>query len=122
MRVKRHSLPTTLAPEDADRIVTLFRALSDPTRLRLVLRLMHEPCNVTNLVQALDLPQSTVSRHLSVLRGARLVVSERRGASSVYRMADAHLRSLLLEAFAHAEHERLGIPDHAAVVRPESMR
>lgn len=120
--MERHSLPTTLASEDAERIVNLFRALSDPTRLRLVLRLSHEPCNVTNLVQALDLPQSTVSRHLSVLRGARLVVSERRGASAVYRMADSHLRHLLLEAFAHAEHERLGIADHAAVHRPKSTR
>ncbi|MFO7545852.1 MAG: metalloregulator ArsR/SmtB family transcription factor [Trueperaceae bacterium] len=120
--MERHVLPQTLASEDAERIVTLFRALSDPTRLRLVLRLSHEPCNVTNLVRALDLPQSTVSRHLSVLRGARLVVSERRGASSMYRMADSHLRSLLLEAFAHAEHERLGIADHAAAHRPKSTR
>ena len=120
--MKRHSLPATLAPEDAGRIVTLFRALSDPTRLRLVLRLSHEPCNVTNLVQALDLPQSTVSRHLSVLRGARLVVSERHGTSSVYRMADTHLRHLLLEAFAHAEHERLGLPDHTAAERTASTR
>lgn len=112
--MEHHSLPDSLSPEDAKPIVDLFKALADTTRLRLVLRLSQEPSNVAGLVKALELPQSTVSRHLGMLRGARVVVSERRGASSVYRMTDAHLQSLLIEAFAHAEHERLGLADHLA--------
>ena len=57
-------------------------------------------------MSALGLPQSTVSRHLAVLRSAELVRSERRGTSMVYCLAGPHLRDLLLEAFSHAEHER----------------
>lgn len=91
---------------EVDRLVEVFRALADPTRLRLVLVLSHGESNVTGLVAALDLPQSTVSRHLAVLRAAELVRGERRGTSVVYRLAGDHLRDLLLEAYSHAEHER----------------
>lgn len=88
------------------RITEVFRALADATRLRLVLHLSHGESNVSGLVAALDVPQSTVSRHLAVLRSSELVRSERRGTSMVYRLAGPHLRDLLLEAFSHAEHER----------------
>ncbi len=104
--MKGHHLPSSPAAHDVERLVEVFRALADPTRLRLVLRLSHDESNVAGLVAALDLPQSTVSRHLAVLRAAQLVRSERRGTSVVYRLAGAHLRDLLLEAYSHAEHER----------------
>lgn len=104
--MKGHRLPSSPALHEVDRLAEVFRALADPTRLRLVLRLSHGESNVAGLVAALDLPQSTVSRHLAVLRAAELVRGERRGTSMVYCLAGAHLRYLLLEAYSHAEHER----------------
>lgn len=109
--MKGHRLPTSPPPREVDRISEVFRALSEPTRLRLVLRLSHGESNVAGLVSALDLPQSTVSRHLAILRSADLVRCERRGTSMVYRLAGPHLRDLLLEAFSHAEHERADLAD-----------
>ena len=67
-------------------IAHIFKALSDETRLR-ILALLHsgELC-VCDLMAALDLPQSTVSRHLAYLRNAGLVDDERRGVWMFYRL------------------------------------
>lgn len=110
--MKHHPLPATPAPEDAARVTEVFKALSEPVRLQLVLLLSRGESNVAGLVGALELPQSTVSRHLSVLRAAKLVRFERQGTSVAYRLADTHLNALLIEAFSHAQHERLGLADH----------
>jgi len=67
----------------------VFKALGDPVRLRLfhLLALKDELC-VCHLTEALSLPQSTVSRHLGVLRNAGLVETRRDGKWMHYRLAD----------------------------------
>lgn len=65
----------------------LFKALSDEIRLRIVALLAHGELCVCDLTEVLELPQSTVSRHLSVLRRAGLVVDRRQGVWSYYRLA-----------------------------------
>jgi len=110
--VKRHTVTLAPSQEDLVRVSEVFKALYEPIRLRLVLLLTDGERNVAELVKVLGLPQSTVSRHLAVLRATKLVRSERRGTSMVYRLSDAHLTALLVEAFSHAEHERLHLADH----------
>jgi len=72
-----------------------FKALGDPVRLRLfhLLSMRDELC-VCHLTEALRLPQSTVSRHLSVLRNAGLVETRRDGKWMHYRLADGLARTL----------------------------
>ncbi len=65
-----------------------FKVLSDPTRLRLLSLLSLGECCVCDLMQVLDLPQSTVSRHLATLRDAGWVHGKRQGQWMVYRLAD----------------------------------
>jgi len=67
----------------------IFKALGDPVRLRLfqLLAGRDELC-VCHLTEALDLPQSTVSRHLGVLRHAGLVQTRRGGKWMHYRLTD----------------------------------
>lgn len=65
-----------------------FRALADPTRLRLLALLREDESCVGDLVQVLDLPQGTVSRHLGTLREAGLVEARRAGAWAFYRRAE----------------------------------
>lgn len=65
-----------------------FRALADPTRLRLLALLREDESCVGDLVQVLDLPQGTVSRHLGKLRKAGLVEVRRSGAWAFYRRAE----------------------------------
>lgn len=64
-----------------------FKALGDPIRLRLFALLgQHPELCVCHLVDALHIPQSTVSRHLSVLRHASLVDTRRDGKWMYYRL------------------------------------
>jgi DNA-binding transcriptional ArsR family regulator len=111
MRV--HTVSTTPHPVDTEHVSELFKALSDPTRVRIIHSLSQGQHTVNGLVEALALPQSTVSRHLATLRHAHVVIADRQGTSMHYRLADVHVGDLVKEAFSHAEHERLGLPDHA---------
>jgi len=63
-------------------------ALADPTRILILYHLAEGPRIVTELVDALNIPQSTVSRHLAVLRERDLVNTVRDGASIRYALED----------------------------------
>lgn len=112
--MKRHTISTTPHPADLASVAKTFKALADPTRARLILLLSEEERTVTALVEALQAPQSTVSRHLAVLRNAELVVTQRAGVRVYYRLASSHVGDLVYEAFAHAEHERLEFDEKGA--------
>jgi ArsR family transcriptional regulator len=61
-----------------------FRALADPTRLRIVNLLLHQPSCVCELAETLGLPQPLISRHLAYLRAAGLVLDRRSGTRVNY--------------------------------------
>jgi ArsR family transcriptional regulator len=65
----------------------IFKALGDETRLRIMALLIDgEELCVCDIMAALDIPQSTVSRHLSNLRNAGLVNDRRQGVWMNYRI------------------------------------
>lgn len=86
-----------------DNEAKMFKALSDPTRLRLsaLLTQQREVC-VCKLTEALNEPQFKISRHLGVLRNAGLVDARREGTWMYYRLTapktdfDRSLRNCLL--------------------------
>ena len=63
-------------------------ALADPNRILILYLLSEGPLNVNALVEKLELPQPTVSRHLKVLRERGLVSAERDGQSVYYTLTD----------------------------------
>jgi ArsR family transcriptional regulator, cadmium/lead-responsive transcriptional repressor len=73
----------------------LFRSLGDPARLMIVRRLAESPARVTDLVSALGLAQSTVSKHLACLRDCGLVTSQAAGRASVFRLTQPALADML---------------------------
>jgi DNA-binding transcriptional ArsR family regulator len=75
---------------DLDGLVELFRLLSDKTRLNILLLLTKGERNVTNLCEALDLPQPTVSHHLGLLR-MRNLISNRRNGKQVFYGLNGHV-------------------------------
>ncbi len=75
----------------------LLKAAAEPIRLRILNLLRRRPLCVSDLQAALQAPQSTVSRHLALLRHAELVEVQRRGPRTFYRLAPAH--TPLLETF-----------------------
>jgi ArsR family transcriptional regulator len=64
----------------------LFKALADETRLRILALLTRGELCVCDLMTVLDLPQSTVSRHLAYLRNAGWVEDRRQGVWMYYRL------------------------------------
>ncbi len=66
-------------------ILEIFKALADEARLRIVHVLGVAELSVAELVSVLDMPQSSVSRHLKPLRDADLVDARREGTSVYYR-------------------------------------
>lgn len=71
-----------------ERTAEILKALSDPTRLRIVSLLRHGELCVCDLTAALQIPQSTVSRHLSSLKNAGWVKPRRSGKWMHYLLLD----------------------------------
>ncbi|HEY54502.1 MAG TPA: winged helix-turn-helix transcriptional regulator [Caldilineae bacterium] len=89
----------------------LCTALADPIRITLLYTLAEQSSNVSELTERLSLPQSTVSRHLRILRTSHLVHHQRSGRQVLYSLEDRRivqaldlLRQVLGERVAsHAE-------------------
>ena len=71
------------------RVDVMFRAFSDRTRLRILHLLRRGELCVCDLVEVLDVPQPSASRHLSYLRKAGLVVARKAGYWTYYSLAPA---------------------------------
>lgn len=88
--------------ENLEKLADLFKALSDPTRLRIVKHLcQHEGTRCVNaLTRQLSISQSAVSQHLRTLKQSGIVYGERMGNFVHYRINDSYfevLRKKLLE-------------------------
>lgn len=81
----------------------LFRALSDPTRLRILMRLTQcsGPCSVTDASDCCNVDFSVVSRHLSILHDAGILQAAKQGRTVHYTVRYAAL-SQALRALADA--------------------
>jgi len=85
----------------ARELAETFRALGHECRIRIVEELAHGDhgeLDVHSLVEILEVPQPTVSQHLSVLRHAKLVKQRRAGRSVHYSLTNRGLASWLLQA------------------------
>jgi ArsR family transcriptional regulator len=66
----------------------LCAGLADPKRLLILYALTQGEMNVSEIAEALSLPQPTTSRHLKLLRERNLVLAQREGTSVNYTLAD----------------------------------
>lgn len=82
-------LGSPISADDAETAARVFKALADPTRVRLLSLIASAPTGevcVCDLVDGLDLSQPTISHHLRLLFDAGLVDRERRGTWAYYRL------------------------------------
>ncbi|MFI5615581.1 ArsR/SmtB family transcription factor [Amycolatopsis sp. NPDC051903] len=82
---------------DAEQAAKLFKALSDPLRIRLVSLIRHSPGGEAcfcDLAEEFAMPQPTLSHHLRVLVSAGLLTRERRGTWSWYSLVPEPLETL----------------------------
>jgi ArsR family transcriptional regulator len=89
-------LQGSLSREDAEELASLFKALGDPVRLRLLSFIAAQPegeACVCYLTEPTGLSQPTVSHHLKLLHDAGLLEREKRGAWVFYRVVPERLES-----------------------------
>jgi DNA-binding transcriptional ArsR family regulator len=97
------------APTEPELVGKYFRALGDPTRVRILELLRdHDELSVTEIVERLGQSQSKVSNHLACLRWCGFVHTRREHPTVFYRLSDERVAALLQLARAlladNAEH------------------
>lgn len=93
-----------LEGEELEQVAATFRALSDPTRLRLLSLLGEAESCVHELCAETDMSQPAVSHQLRLLRVAGLVRARRVGREVFYAIDDEHVLALVSQARSHAGH------------------
>lgn len=81
-----------------------FKALSDPTRIRVLNLLFQREYSVNEIAESLDLRQSTVSHQLRFLKNLRLVKYRREGTTLFYSYEDEHVMNMLKQTIEHCSH------------------
>ncbi len=71
----------------------ITKALSDETRVRIMKLLEGGELCVCQLIEVLDMGQSTVSKHLGILKMAGMVEARKEGTWSYYRLADEFINT-----------------------------
>lgn len=81
-----------------------FKALGDPTRIRILNLLFYKELSVNRIADTLHLKQSTVSHQLRFLKNLRLVKYRREGTTLYYSHDDEHVMNTLRQTIEHACH------------------
>jgi ArsR family transcriptional regulator len=98
-------LPHVLEDATAVRLAETFKALSDPSRVRIVSLLAETELCVCDLAAALGMSQSAVSHQLRTLRDLHLVRWRREGRQIFYALDDEHVTDLFQRGLEHVTHE-----------------
>ncbi|MDO9044070.1 MAG: metalloregulator ArsR/SmtB family transcription factor [Methanobacteriaceae archaeon] len=84
-------------------ITNLFKAVGDPTRLKILYALSKKPLCVCELAALLEMEHSAISHQLRVLRDKNLVKFKKEGKMARYYLKDDHIVILIKMAVEHAE-------------------
>jgi len=100
-----HPRAAALDDEDTVHLAELFKALGDPTRLRLIAALAPSEQCVGDLATALAMSESAVSHQLRTLRQLRLVRARKAGRQVYYALDDEHIAELFQRGLDHVRHD-----------------
>lgn len=101
-RVQRSMIGDELAGDLAE----TFKALSDPTRLKILFALSQAELCVCDLSALLGLHEPTVSHHLRLLRALKLVKYRKAGRMAYYALDDEHIEALVAKGLEHVQEGR----------------
>ncbi|HEB64127.1 MAG TPA: ArsR family transcriptional regulator [Chloroflexi bacterium] len=93
-----------LDEQTARQLAELFRALSDPSRVRIIAALLEGETNVRSLANLVGISESAVSHQLRTLRQMRLVRARRQGREVFYALDDEHVADLFRRGLDHVLH------------------
>ena len=91
------------AAETVVALAETFKALGDPTRLRIVTALAQEELCVCDIATLVDVSESAVSHSLRTLRQLRLVRYRKVGKIAYYSLDDTHVARLVAEGLSHID-------------------
>ncbi|MFV8807411.1 MULTISPECIES: ArsR/SmtB family transcription factor [Aerococcus] len=95
----------SVEPEQIQHLSKMFKALGDPTRLRILYLLGEGEMMATKISEELGLEQSAVSHQLKKLFELRLVKKRKERNTVIYSQADSHVLQILTDAFTHIKEE-----------------
>ncbi len=102
----REAKTKALPSGEVDLISRTFKAMGDPTRLKILWALQVSEMCVCDLAALLDITESAVSHQLRLLRHLDLVMKRREGTVLYYRIRDAHVQRLIDLALEHVREEK----------------
>ena len=95
----------TIDETTAEELALTFKALADPTRVRIIAALIEGELCVHELAEALDMTHSAISHQLGTLRDMRIVRFTKRGRHVYYALDDDHIYDLFQQGLEHIQHE-----------------
>lgn len=90
-----------IAEDTAGALAELFKALADPTRVKILYALLNRELCVCDLAAITSASDSAVSHQLRILRTMRLVKFRREGKILYYSLADKHVEHLFAQGLEH---------------------
>ncbi|WGE34484.1 metalloregulator ArsR/SmtB family transcription factor [Actinobacillus genomosp. 1] len=81
--------------EKAGDASNFLKLLANPNRLAILCCLLEKECNVSELCQAIGIPQAATSNQLAILREAGIIVAEVNHRERVYRIEDEKVKAIL---------------------------
>lgn len=100
----RQAIARMIDESAATKMADLFKALADPSRVRIICALAYTELCVQDLVAVLGMTQSAVSHQLRSLREMRLVRYRKEGRHVYYQLDDEHIHDLFRRGLEHVEH------------------
>lgn len=97
------SLPSR---EELQPIIDVFKTMSDPTRMRIILIVANGPITVSDIAEKLELSPSNVSHQLRLLKQQRLVIGDRSDKQVFYRLIDDHVLQIYSLTKDHIEEKK----------------
>ncbi|GBF72188.1 transcriptional regulator [Paenibacillus sp. 598K] len=93
-----------LEEQTATELADLFKALGDPTRVKMIHALLDRELCVHDLCEVLGMAQSAVSHQLRYLRNVRIVKRRKDGKTVYYSLDDEHVKQIFLQTMSHLLH------------------
>lgn len=99
----RQTWPSEPHGQELENLTQLFKALGDPSRMKILFQICTAEACVSDVAGRLDMSESAVSHHLHILRMNGLVRRRRDGKIIFYQIKDDHVRSIIAQGCEHIE-------------------
>lgn len=93
-----------IVQETAAELADIFKALGDPTRIKIIYALLQKELCVHDLTVLLEMGQSAISHQLRYLRNLRIVKRRKAGKIVFYSLDDDHIEQIFMLTLQHVNH------------------